>query len=79
VGNGKTSINKAYSDIKAQQRESGELKGAKTNALASDAKYNKALKALTTEIVFLKDDGWNQVSREKVLADLERLIESITQ
>lgn len=74
VESGKTSINKAYNDIKAQQRESGELKGVRTTALASDARYVKALRALAGEIRFLRDEDWFQVSRDKVVADLEDLI-----
>jgi ParB family chromosome partitioning protein len=70
---GKTSINKAYNDVQAQRRESGELKGSKTNGLASDARYNKTYHKLIEEIAFLKDEAWVQVSREKVLADLEHL------
>ena len=74
VESGETSINKAYHDIQTQRRESGELKGARTTALASDARYNKALKALAAEIRFLRDEDWLQVSREKVVADMEDLI-----
>ena len=74
VESGKTSINKAYNDIQTQRRESGELKGATTTALASDARYVKALRALAAEIGFLRDEDWFQVSREKVVTDLENLI-----
>jgi ParB family chromosome partitioning protein len=77
VQSGKTSINKAYNDIQTQRRESGELKGAKTNGLASDARYFKSLQALKNEIRFLKDDDWKQLPMERVLADLENLIAQI--
>lgn len=77
VQSGKTSINKAYNDIQTQRRESGELKGSKTNGLASDARYFKSLQALKSEIRFLSDDDWNQLPMERVIADLERLIAQI--
>lgn len=77
VQSGKTSINKAFNDVQAQRRESGELKGATITALASDAKYNKALQKLSREIDYLRDENWVQVSRERVQADLEQLMEKL--
>ena len=74
---GKASINKAYQDIQTQRRESGELKGARTTGLASDANYNKTYQKLSAEIRFLKDENWIQISREKVLGDLEILMDLI--
>lgn len=77
VNAGKTSINKAYKEVQDQRRESGELKGVKTTALASDVRYNKAYHKLVEEIAFLKDDLWQQVSMEKVLNDLDHLKQMI--
>ncbi len=77
VESGRKTINKAYNDIKTQQRDSGELKGATTTGLASDARYNKTLKALHSEILFLRDEGWTQIPRDRVLSDLEDLIARI--
>lgn len=79
VQSGKTSINKAFKDVQDQRRESGELKGPKITALASDARYNKTLQNLSREISYIKDENWVQVSRDKVLADLEQLVSMIHQ
>jgi ParB family chromosome partitioning protein len=77
VHSGKTSINKAFNDVQAQRRESGELKGATTTGLASDARYYKTYKKLVDEIRFLKDDNWIQVSQKKILSDLEHLMNEV--
>lgn len=79
VQSGQKSINKAFNDVQAQRRESGELKGAKITALASDARYNKALQKLSREIAYLKEEDWNQVSKERVLEDLEQLVALVRQ
>lgn len=79
VQSGKKTINKAFNDVQAQRRESGELKGAHITALASDARYNKALEKLSREIAYLKEEGWDQVPIERVLYDLEQLVAMVSQ
>jgi len=77
VSKGEKSIGKAYQDVQNHRRESGELKGPQTTGLASSKTYKKALTAFTKQISHLKEDGWNEVSMDMVLKDLESLIHSV--
>ncbi len=73
VSSGEKSINKAFNEMQESRRESGELKGRVSTGLASGAKYNKTLGQFMEEIRRIKEDGWQEISREKVLLDLETI------
>ena len=70
VTSGEKSINQAYQEVQAQRRESGELKGKETTGLGNSAKYTKALGNFLRELARLKDNGWEDVTRQKVFEDL---------
>lgn len=73
VENGEKSINQAFNEMQEIRRESGELKGRTTSCLASGARYNKTLGKLIEELTRIRDEGWEQVSIEKALLDVETL------
>lgn len=77
VNSGEKSINKAFQEMQEMRRESGELKGKATTGLASAGRYTKALGKLIEEINRIKEDGWEELSPEKVLMDLDSLKEMI--
>jgi ParB family chromosome partitioning protein len=71
VNSGEKSINKAFQEMQEMRRESGELKGKATTGLASAGRYTKALGKLIEEINRIKEDGWEELSPEKILMDLD--------
>jgi ParB family chromosome partitioning protein len=73
VETGEKSINQAFNEMQEMRRESGELKGRSTSFLACGARYNKTLGKLIEEITRIRDEGWEQVSIEKALLDVETL------
>ena len=73
VETGEKSINQAFNEMQEIRRESGELKGKSTSSLACGARYNKTLGRLTEELTRLRDEGWEQISMEKALLDIEAL------
>ncbi len=70
VTSGEKSINQAYQEVQAQRRESGELKGKATTGLGNSAKYTKALGNFLRELARLKDNDWEDVTKQKVFEDL---------
>ena len=70
VTSGEKSINQAYQEVQKQRRESGELKGNSTTGLGNTAKYTKALGSFLRELARLKENGWEDVPRQKVFEDL---------
>lgn len=77
VNTGEKSINKAFQEIQEIRRESGEIKGKPTNGLGSAAKYTQTLGRFLKELTRIREDGWQDVSQEKALADLEAIKELI--
>ncbi len=77
VKTGEKSINQAFNDIQKSRRESGEIKGGVTDGLGSAAKYTQTLGRFLKELTRIKYEGWEDVSREKVLADIESIRELI--
>lgn len=73
VETGEKSINQAFNEMQDMRRESGELKGRTTSSLACGARYSKALGKLIEEMTRIRDDGWEQISVEKALLDIETL------
>ena len=73
VETGDKSINQAFNEMQDMRRESGELKGRTTSSLACGARYSKTLGKLIEEITRIRDEGWEQVSIEKALLDIETL------
>ena len=71
------SINQAFNEIQEVRRESGEIKGRETTGLGNAVKYTQALGRFLKELTRLKEQGWEDVSREKVLADIESIKELI--
>ncbi len=70
VTSGEKSINQAYQEVQEQRRESGELRGKVTTGLGNSAKYTKALGSFLRELARLKDNDWQDVTRQKVFEDL---------
>ena len=77
VKSGKKSINKAFNEIQENRRESGEIKGRATDGLGSAAKYTQTLGRFLKELTRIRDEGWQDVSREKALADIDSVRELI--
>ncbi len=80
VNEGKKSINKAFQEVQNIRRKSGEIKGNITTGLGSAAQYTQTLGKFLKELNRIREDGWQDVSQEKALADLEairELIESV--
>ena len=73
VETGEKSINQAFNEMQDMRRESGELKGRTTSSLACGARYSKALGKLIEEMTRIRDEGWEQISMEKALLDVETL------
>ena len=79
VTSGEKTINKAYNEMQEMRRESGEIKGTPTTGLGAAGKYHQCLGRYLKELTRIKENGWEDVSREKALADIEdikALIES---
>ncbi len=77
INSGEKSINKAFQEVQEARRESGEIKGASTTGLGSAAKYTQTLGKFLKELTRIKQDGWQDVSQEKALADIESVKELI--
>jgi len=77
VSSGEKSINKAFQEVQEARRESGEIKGASTTGLGSAARYVQTLGKFLKELTRIKQDGWQDVSQEKALADIESVKELI--
>jgi len=73
VESGEKSINQAFNEMQEIRRESGELKGRNTSSLACGARYSKTLGKLIEELTRIRDEGWEQISIEKALLDVETL------
>ncbi|MCG8567665.1 MAG: ParB/RepB/Spo0J family partition protein [Desulfobacterales bacterium] len=79
VNAGEKSINKAYNEMQEIRRESGEIKGTPTTGLGAATKYHQCLGRFLKELTRIRENGWEDVSKEKALADIEdikSLIES---
>ncbi|MDD9301268.1 MAG: ParB N-terminal domain-containing protein [Desulfobacter sp.] len=77
VKTGKKSINQAFNDIQELRRESGEIKGRATDGLGGAAKYTQLLGRFLKELTRIKYEGYEDVSKEKILADMTSIIELI--
>lgn len=74
VGTGEKSINKAFNEMQEIRRGSGELKtGSLSTGLACSNNYKKAIEKLTVEIKRIKEEGWQEASKEKIILDLEAI------
>jgi ParB-like chromosome segregation protein Spo0J len=77
ISSGEKSINKAFQEVQKIRRESGEIKGPATTGLGSAAKYTQTLGKFLKELTRIREDGWQDISQEKALADLESIKELI--
>ena len=77
VQSGEKSINKAFNEVQAQRRESGEIRGRETDGLGISAKYTQSLGKFLKELTRIKENGWQEVSQEKVVADIEAILDLI--
>jgi len=77
VKTGEKSINQAFNEIQETRRESGEIKGRETDGLGSAAKYTQTLGRFLKELTRIKYEGWEDVSKEKVLADIDSIRELV--
>jgi len=77
VNKGEKSINKAFQEVQEIRRESGEIKGKATTGLGSAAQYTQTLGKFLKELTRIREGGWEDVSQEKALADLEAIKELI--
>nr|WP_320190886.1 ParB/RepB/Spo0J family partition protein [uncultured Desulfobacter sp.] len=77
VQSGEKSINKAFNEVQAQRRESGEIKGKETDGLGLSAKYTQSLGRFLKELTRIREQGWQEVSREKAVADIEAILDLI--
>jgi len=73
VESGEKSINQAFNEMQEMRRESGELKGRTTSSLACGARYSKTFGKFIEELTRIRDEGWEQISMEKALLDVETL------
>ncbi|HCY83514.1 MAG TPA: chromosome partitioning protein ParB [Desulfobacteraceae bacterium] len=73
VQSGEKSINKAYNEMQESRRESGEIQGKATDGLGAAAKYTQTLGRFLKELTRIKENGWEDVSMEKALADIESI------
>ena len=77
ISSGEKSINKAFQEVQEARRESGEIKGPSTTGLGSAARYTQTLGKFLKELTRIKQDGWQDVSQEKALTDIESVKELI--
>ncbi len=77
VQSGEKSINKAFNEVQAQRRESGEIRGRETDGLGLSAKYTQALGRFLKELTRIRENGWQEVSQEKAVADIEAVLDLI--
>ena len=75
ITTGEKSINKAFQEVQEIRRESGEIKGKVTTGLGSAAQYTQTLGKFLKELNRIRESGWQDVSQEKILADLENIKE----
>lgn len=74
---GEKSINKAFNEVQAQRRESGEIQGRQTDGLGLSAKYTQSLGKFLKELTRIRENGWQEVSQEKAVADIEAILDLI--
>ena len=67
----------AFNEVQAQRRESGEIKGRETDGLGLSAKYTQALGRFLKELTRIRENGWQEVSQEKAVADIEAILDLI--
>jgi ParB-like chromosome segregation protein Spo0J len=77
ISSGEKSIHKAFQEVQKARRESGEIKGPATTGLGTAARYTQTLGKFLKELTRIKQNGWQDVSREKALADVESVKELI--
>ncbi|WP_462267855.1 chromosome partitioning protein ParB [Desulfobacter sp.] len=77
VQSGEKSINKAFNEVQEQRRESGEIGGKKTDGLGLSAKYTQSLGKFLKELTRIRENGWQEVSQEKAVADIEAILDLI--
>lgn len=77
VQSGEKSINKAFNEVQAQRRESGEIRGKETDGLGLSAKYTQSLGRFLKELTRIRENGWQEVSQGKAVADLEAILDLI--
>ncbi len=77
VQSGEKSINKAFNEVQAQRRESGEIRGKETDGLGLSAKYTQSLGRFLKELTRIRENGWQEVSQEKAVADIEAILNLI--
>jgi ParB family chromosome partitioning protein len=77
VQSGEKSINKAFNEVQEQRRESGEIRGKKTDGLGLSAKYTQSLGKFLKELTRIRENGWQEVSQEKAVADIEAILDLI--
>ncbi len=77
VQSGEKSINRAFNEIQAQRRESGEIRGREIDGLGRSAKYTQVLGQFLKELTRIRENGWQDVSREKARADIEAILDLI--
>ena len=70
---GEKSINKAFQEVQEIRRESGEIKGKLTTGLGGATKYTQALGRFLKEVNRIREEGWQDVPKDKVLSDLESI------
>ncbi len=73
VGSGEKTINKAFNEMQEIRRGSGELKGSVSTNLACGTRYKKALEKYIEEIRRIKEQGWEEISYEQTLCDLDSI------
>jgi ParB family chromosome partitioning protein len=73
VKTGEKSINQAFKEVQEIRRESGEIRGGETTGLGAAAKYTQTLGRFLKELGRIKDNGWEDVTKEKALADIESI------
>ncbi|WP_321494866.1 ParB N-terminal domain-containing protein [uncultured Desulfobacter sp.] len=77
VQSGEKSINKAFNEVQAQRRESGEIRGRQTDGLGLSANYTQTLGRFLKELTRIRENGWQEVSQEKAVADIEAILDLI--
>ena len=77
VESGEKTINKAFNEIQEIRRESGEIQGRQTDGLGGATKYTQTLGRFLKELTRIREQGWEDVSREKAMADIDAIRELI--
>lgn len=73
INSGEKTINKAFNEVQDMRRESGELKGPTTTGISSGARYNKTLEKYLEALAQVREEDWQEISKERVLLDLETI------